>query len=131
MKYMPGKCTWFQDTLKKWSISEREWIQVVTREGFYAKDGENDCVEIRPLPDGFYEFNFIMKRKNHETWGMKLEKNQKNLKLDQLPKDLHARINMVRMLPNYTYTGGLGYKFDSDLFTVLITSEELDFLMSV
>jgi hypothetical protein len=105
---------------------------MVTQEGFYAKDGENDCfetfVEICPLPDGFYEFNFMPKRNNHETWGVKLER---NLKLDQLPKDLHARINMVRMLPNYTYRAGLGYKFDSYLFTVLIMSEELDFLMSV
>jgi hypothetical protein len=105
---------------------------MVTQESFYAKDGENDrfetYTEIRPLPDGFYEFNFIRKGKHNETWDTKIEK---NLKLDQLPKDLHARINMVRMLPNYTYRSGLGYKFSLNLFTVLITSEELDFLMSV
>ena len=129
MKYMPGKRTWFQDTLKKWSISEREWISMmITQETFYAEDGENDCfetfVEIRPLPDGFYEFNFMPR-------GKYCEKTEKELKLDQLPKDFHARINMVRMFPNYTYRAGLGYKFSLDLFTVLIMPEELDFLMSI
>jgi hypothetical protein len=105
---------------------------MITQATFYAEDGENDCfetfVEIRPLPDGFYEFSFMPREKHREAWGEKIEK---KLKLDQLPKDFHARINMVRMLPNYTYRGGLGYKYSLDLFIVLIMSEELDFLMSI
>jgi hypothetical protein len=102
------------------------------QENFYAEDGENDVfetfAEIRCLPEGFYEFNFMPRGKHRGTWG---EKTEKNLKLDQLPKDLHARINMVRMFPDYTYRSGLGYKFSFSFFTVLITSEELDFLISI
>ena len=105
---------------------------MITQASFYAADGENDrfetFAEIRPLSDGIYEFIFMPRGKHRETWG---EKTEKKLKLDQLPKDFHARINMVRMFPGYTYRSGLGYKFSLNLFTVLITSEELDFLMSI
>jgi hypothetical protein len=102
------------------------------QENSYAEDGENDafetCAEIRCLPESFYEFNFMPRGKHRGTWGGKIEK---NLKLDQLPKDLHARINMVRMFPDHTYRSELGYKFSSGLCIVLITSEELDFLISI
>ena len=87
-----------------------------------------DYIVVNVSEDGYFNF---------KVWGTFTERNRisptlriAKLKLHELPRDLHARINMLRLSLGNTFNEDLGFNNGGKMLCVKIDLDELRFLES-